>query len=1444
NIDDDHDEFSYDPYMNEMVSQTGMNTLQLSDKLVSIGDRAFHGQCNLSTICLTNEDVTDNIDNAKFADTLVGIGEEAFMYCSYETDEEIEGTDESLYTYYGLKNVVLPDKMSELGNSAFRYDYSLQSVHLPIKGLRTIPENCFSGCGFIEEKPQYTDFDEDGRVEEAPNPGKYHGLTTINLDEMENLLYIKEDAFLRNYCLSAALPDSLRAIGDEAFYQVYNTNSLDFGTEIIYIGEEAFSNTGILDENIDGDYIFMVADFTNSGLSNGKNGLQDVNFAIAANLGKESAKTPDEKWFDYGIDDEAFYRSPIKELDTLSSTAIPEVSYGAFSDCYNLTIALCPDTVEAIKGKAFVNCRKLEQVTFPVYATLTQNMINKECKKVTLIPNLGRYRGKIFTVPMGQRIALPSNSFRNRVNMKISQRVYGESEVPQTDLKPEERIFEIVNGEKVALDIIGSDAEFVGTEGNPGAYAIVSAYVQFEEKTINMSIEYPLDIKAVPAESVRFEEKLFEMSSGTPGHVVESGRPNVPDTLYINGDYVGRKLTLVAAVDPRLPEEAEGHVTENVNWTEETEALKKVRQWLVDEDGDEIEDTNKDGVVDEKDVKGRVLYSAAQYEIKKALPAQEIEAWVGPNKENAEINKIAVSICNPIDDIVYYMDSVGIEESKRISYFEMPEAPNPESDTPSGTTEVIKYSYEYDEDGDATDRTDNLIVYTKNNLNEQNLPIISIVSNDPSKGELEIMALREGEADVYLESATKSEREDFSIRVKKPADGVAPVVVSIESETVDEDGNPEYIDGKGNGFVYQNQTSRFKAVCLPKYATQSVDWSLDDNDGVMTLSNDNGIAVVKGLLLDYDYLIGKTTVTSGSEKAELKINVIEMSEGIEFLQNELSIEAGDKDYIDIVSSRDEKEGLLRLPVESKDIVTFTVEDSNIAKVSTSRDGVYGKSASTQDTIYFTGIKNGSTVLTASTKNGSTSQITINVVEKPITDIRFDTEDITLYEGESRANTATIVPADSTEKIVYSSNDPSIATVDPSTGKVTAVAAGETRIYAEGVLSGEDDYYYVTVTKKATSLLFNKDKDAVYKDEIHSISITTEEDADEGLIIAPEDSHEEVTFTVKDPTIIQVSATDDEGTYGRSCVSTKKCYYKGLKTGETTIECVTASGLKAIYTVRVIGIKIEELAFAKETYTVMAGSTVATKVTKTPSTSDELVEYISDDPSIAKVDANGVITGVKVGETEITAKSVPGGEKAYCKVVVTKKVNPGDPGSTAVSGDAKVRVNSDGKSATYEGSVVAAGAVTIPATVSVGGKTIPVTSIKPGAFKGNTKITKVVIGANVTTIGANAFDGCTKLKTVTIGAKVTTIGNFAFKNCKSLTKIVIPKSVKTIGKQAFAGCSKLKLVTFKTTKLKKVGAKAFKTIKKGAKFKCPKKKLKAYKKMLKKSGLPKKAKVTK
>ncbi len=138
-----------------------------------------------------------------------------------------------------------------------------------------------------------------------------------------------------------------------------------------------------------------------------------------------------------------------------------------------------------------------------------------------------------------------------------------------------------------------------------------------------------------------------------------------------------------------------------------------------------------------------------------------------------------------------------------------------------------------------------------------------------------------------------------------------------------------------------------------------------------------------------------------------------------------------------------------------------------------------------------------------------------------------------------------------------------------------------------------------------------------------------------------------------------------------------------------------------------------------------------------------------------------------------------------------------------------------------------GDVTIPASVSSGGKTYSVTSIGDEAFFNCTGLTSVSIPNSVKSIGSSAFEYCSGLSSITIPNSVTSIGNWAFYDCKGLTSIkvqegntkydsrnncnaiietatntlvtgckntIIPNNVTSIGGGAFWGCSGLTSVT--------------------------------------------------
>ncbi|MBQ1724690.1 MAG: leucine-rich repeat domain-containing protein [Muribaculaceae bacterium] len=149
-------------------------------------------------------------------------------------------------------------------------------------------------------------------------------------------------------------------------------------------------------------------------------------------------------------------------------------------------------------------------------------------------------------------------------------------------------------------------------------------------------------------------------------------------------------------------------------------------------------------------------------------------------------------------------------------------------------------------------------------------------------------------------------------------------------------------------------------------------------------------------------------------------------------------------------------------------------------------------------------------------------------------------------------------------------------------------------------------------------------------------------------------------------------------------------------------------------------------------------------------------------------------------------------------------------------------NSDGNTVTvtYERTIqpyytALSGALTIPASVTNGGKTYSVTAIDANAFRGCTGLTAVTVPNTVASVGNYAFQGCTAIakltwnaancagfsfgsthpfyavtsvKSVVFGSTVTKIPAFLCYGLSGLTTLSIPSTVTAIGGGAFGDCS--------------------------------------------------------
>lgn len=111
-----------------------------------------------------------------------------------------------------------------------------------------------------------------------------------------------------------------------------------------------------------------------------------------------------------------------------------------------------------------------------------------------------------------------------------------------------------------------------------------------------------------------------------------------------------------------------------------------------------------------------------------------------------------------------------------------------------------------------------------------------------------------------------------------------------------------------------------------------------------------------------------------------------------------------------------------------------------------------------------------------------------------------------------------------------------------------------------------------------------------------------------------------------------------------------------------------------------------------------------------------------------------------------------------------------------------------------------GDVTIPATITDGGKTYKVESIFDEAFDSNENVTSITVeGNNLLYVGDNAFQYCTNLKTVSLPESVISIGEGAFLG-SGLETFKMPP-VQSMGDGMFEDCYKLKSVELNAKNIK-------------------------------------------
>ncbi len=304
-------------------------------------------------------------------------------------------------------------------------------------------------------------------------------------------------------------------------------------------------------------------------------------------------------------------------------------------------------------------------------------------------------------------------------------------------------------------------------------------------------------------------------------------------------------------------------------------------------------------------------------------------------------------------------------------------------------------------------------------------------------------------------------------------------------------------------------------------------------------------------------------------------------------------------------------------------VTWTSDNPSVATVSGGK---------------ITGVSIGTATITAKTKSGKTATCKVTVKEntnivKP-TGITLDQTSLSLSEGGSATLTATVAPANTTNKTVtWTSDNPSVATV--SGGKVTAVSQGSAVITAS-TFNGKTASATVNVTGKTypkvtKGIYFEKPSgwgsniNAYIFDKTTDTTIGT---AWPGTAMTLDSASGIYTLEVPNGTSNYQIVFNDGGNQAPS-VGGYEFVDHGL---------YTSAGFSKVISEQE-NIDVTSVTLNKTSATINAGETTSFTATVAPANAtNKAISWTSSNTSVATVSSSGVVTGVSKGTTTITAKS--------------------------------------------------------------------------------------------------------------------------------------------------------------------------------------------------------------
>lgn len=333
--------------------------IEIPQSVTSIGTMAFAGTGLQSVALPLNLSVLNDytfyqcafLEQVTLPETLTKIGAYAFADCEKLTEIDV------------------PDSVTIMGNSAFQNCSALSKVELPAQ-LKQLGSYVFSGCSGVMK------ITVPATLTSAQNAFAGSSIETVTM--ADGFTTVPDNAAYYLGCAQTVkcviMPDTVTTIGEHAFTDCINLQTVELSESLTHIGRFAFQGCSALAEIDFPESLTFIGVFAFDGCSSIQeivlpSHIQTIEHCAFAGTQIESVTIPSsvEKFYsiyEASSEYESAFSGALKLTEVVFDDGRTNISARALSGCSQVTNVVIPSSVTSISSDAFAGCTGLQNVTY------------------------------------------------------------------------------------------------------------------------------------------------------------------------------------------------------------------------------------------------------------------------------------------------------------------------------------------------------------------------------------------------------------------------------------------------------------------------------------------------------------------------------------------------------------------------------------------------------------------------------------------------------------------------------------------------------------------------------------------------------------------------------------------------------------------------------------------------------------------------------------------------------------------------------------------------------------------------------------------------------------------------------------------------------------------------------------------------------------------------